>query len=165
MQSLTNAVSYSYYIWFFFCFFFRCIFAYDNQTRSYWILFFPPVHWCFLAVWYTTLVVSQCGVFRMLFISFKQSKYLGDYESIKILTMIAKLCKTLFFCVRRHSQSLLLSNPVRKPSWQCEQICLDATEKLQGSHWRAQCVGASAQTILNDSVFNACSICTCSYRL
>lgn len=106
MQSLTNAISYSYYIWVFFWFFFRCIFAYDNQTRSYCILFFPPVHWCFLAVWYTTLAVSQCGVFRMLFISFKQSKYLGDYESIKILTMIAKLCKTLFFlCQKAFSKS------------------------------------------------------------
>lgn len=104
MQSLTNAISYSYYICFFFGFFFlRWIFAYDNQTRSYWILFFPPVHWCFLAV--TTLAVSQCGVFRMLFISFKQSKYLRDYESIKILTMIAKLCKTLFFGQKAFSKS------------------------------------------------------------
>lgn len=49
-------------------------------------------------------------------------------------------CKALqntcaLYFVRRHSQSLLLANPVIKPSWQCEQICLYATEKLKCNLW------------------------------
>lgn len=109
-----------------------CIFAHDKQSRLDFFYFLRSAG-VSLALCCGTAAHAELYL-EWLSSHSSKTKYWCDCESMKTTIIIAKLCETRANVSSQ--KAFLKSSPVRKPSWQCEHIWLNATKRLKCSLWR-----------------------------
>lgn len=109
----------------------KCYFLYCQDQREHLVYYL-----------FEYIFTSQWGEIRMLLISFMKNKILvWLWIIIIIITINAMFCETpvhifYFFCQKASSKSASSKSSEKTNLWQCEQICIVATEKLECSRWR-----------------------------